>query len=228
MSSLIEDILGTGLRILLLGSYDSITRNILHNLRIDLNERFQRYSCSILLLENMDVFISPDPKVHDYSLFFEKGEKSMVVTIIKEKTKPVEIISYNSEEEFQKSLGSANINFNQFRKVSELEKVLILSDWADLIYLVKEVELTRGGEWVELTYLLHSHAGKSNVDPLKFELFYKKDLKISTMIKEIVANNKITPQVFDTYEKLRKLSIETTEKHISRLNTQIGRFTYFQ
>lgn len=226
-----EEILGNGLRILLLGSYDDQTKAFLHQLRNDLNERFQRYASITLMLENMDIYISPDPQVHDYSIFFEReGKEEAVVTFIKEKTKPIEIISYSNEEEFKKNIGkdSGNVDFRQFRKVSELEKVSILNDWADLTYLVKELELTRGGDLVELTYLLHKHAGKTNIDPLKFEFFYKNGIEISTMIKEIVANNKIVPQKYTSYDELRDISIKTTERHISRLNTQIGRFNQFQ
>ncbi len=232
MTSIIEDLLGNGLRILLLGSYDDITRTILHKLRKDLNERFERYACTTLLLENMDIHVSLRPGLHDYSVFFEKeGENAGAVTLIKEKTKPIERIEYKSEQEYQQSIGSGSgsIDFKHFRKVPELEKASILNDWADLVYLIKQLELTRGGELVELTYLLHRHrGGKSVVDPLKYEFFYKKEIEISTMVKEIVVHNKIYPIEYTEYEELRDSAFEVTERHISRLNTQLGRFHQFE
>jgi hypothetical protein len=230
MSSVIEDILGSGLRILLLGSYDDQTINILHQLRLNLNETFQRYSCTTLLLENMDVYISLDPQIGDYSLFFENVGTGGVVTIIREKTKPVEILSYKNEEDFKTNIGkdAGLIDFKNFRKVSELEKVLILNDWADVVYLIKELESTRGGELIELTYLLYNLQNRTNVDPLKYEFFYKKNIEISTMMKEIVSNNKIIPQEYELTDQLNDKVIEITKKHISRLNTLISRFNQFE
>lgn len=150
--------------------------------------------------------------------------------VVKDKTKPVERIEYDGEEDFRKKLGaeSGAIDFKQFRKVSELEKVVILNEWADVIYLVKHLENTRGGELVELTYLLYRKNIKSNHDPLKYEFFYKSEIEISTMVKEIVSNNRITPVVYRDYDDLQQRVFEITGRHISRLNTEIGRFRQFE
>ena len=230
MSSIIEEILGSGLKILLLGSYDDSTKQILYDLRKLLNENFQRYACTTILLENLDVHVARAVGMHDFSMFIEKHEQRITVTIMKSKTTPIEILTFSDEVDFETNIGnsSTNIDFKQFRKVTELEKISILSDWADLIYTTKDLELTRGGELVELTYLLHNRIWKSNVDPLKHEFFYKKDVKISTMVKEIISNNKIAPQEYASYQELEEKIIQTTDAQISRLNTQISRFNQFE
>ena len=58
--------------------------------------------------------------------------------------------------------------------------------------------------------------------------FYKKDVKISTMVKEIISNNKIAPQEYASYQELEEKIIQTTDAQISRLNTQISRFNQFE
>lgn len=230
MSSLVEDIMGNGLRVLLLGSYDDTTKEILHNLQSDLDKWFERYSCTTLLLENLEVHVSLSTAANDYSLFFEKDGRSGVCMILKDKTKPIERIEYEDEEDFRNKLGigSGTIDFKQFRQVTELEKVAILNEWADVVYLIKHLENTRGGELVELTYLLSRRTMKSNHDPLKYEFFYKHGIAISTMVKEIVANNKIAPLEYDDYNSLRDTALKITSRHISRLNTEIGRFRQFE
>lgn len=230
MNSIIDDLLGSGLRILLLGSYDDETKDIMYQLRTEINEKFQRYSSSVILLENIDIYIPLEPGLHNYTLFFENETNGGVMTIITDKTTPIEKVSFANSEEFANSLGATGnaINFNQFRKLSELEKLSFLNEWSDLVYVLKNLELTRGGELVELTYLLLNSFGKTMADPRKFEFFYKKEIPISTMIQEIITNNKISPKSYTTYDELKKHTFEITKNHISRLNTEINRFNQFE
>lgn len=81
--------MGNGLRILLLGSYDPVTKDILHRLRLDLNQWFERYSCTTLLLDNLEIHISLSPSANDYSLFFETEGKAGVVWLSKTKPNPL-------------------------------------------------------------------------------------------------------------------------------------------
>ena len=118
MSSIIEEILGSGLKILLLGSYDDSTKQILYDLRKLLNENFQRYACTTILLENLDVHVARAVGMHDFSMFIEKHEQRITVTIMKSKTTPIEILTFSDEVDFETNIGnsSTNIDFKQFRK----------------------------------------------------------------------------------------------------------------
>jgi hypothetical protein len=228
--SLLEDIMGYGLRILLLGSYDNKTKKILDDLRKHLNEKFERYSCITLLLENIDFFLSLKSGEPECAILIEKEGERGTAYLLESKTKPLAIIDYFNEDDFKEKIGqeSKAVDFKQFRKLSELEKVDRLEEWADLIYLVRHLESTRGGELVELAYLLLRQSGNRYSDRLKYEVFYKIGIEISTMIKEIVGINKIDTIGYDNYKNLLTKVFGRTESHISRLNLFDGRFKQFE
>ena len=232
VGSFLEDIAGNGLRILLLGSYDSETKVILYRLRKDLGKEFARYASITMLVETVDVHVSLIPGLHDYVILFERREDGGgTALILKGKTKIVESIEYKNEDEFRQRIGSDSsntINLRKFRKLSQLEKVSLLGEWSDVIYLIRQLEATRGGEFVELVYLLGSRHGISAQDPLKYEFFYKKGIEISTMMKEIISYNKIEAIPYNDYNGLWEAVFIKTNYHISRLNTQFNRFKEFE
>ena len=232
MSSLLEEIMGNGLRILLLGSYDKKTKEILHHLRKDLNGTFERYSPIPLLLENIDFLVPLTAQASVYTLIIERQEGGRgTAYILENQTKPVAIIDFLNEIDFTNKIGikSHVLDFPQLRKLPELEKVSKLAEWADLIYFVRHLESTHGGELVELTYLIMQQAhSPSYRDPLKYEFFYKKGIEISTMIREIVDLSKIDTIEYNNYNTLWEKVLEITKKHISRLNSFTGRFNQFE
>jgi hypothetical protein len=220
-----DNITGNGLKILLLGSYDPITKPILRNLRLQLNENFSRYSCFTILLENLDVHISS--RQRDI-LLFEYNEDEIVCTIL-EDYKIVETLSVPPNE-FKEKLGidAGLIAYNEFRKLSEMEKVKLLAEWSDLVLLVKHREDTRGGELVEMTYLLFNKNTFNNSDPLKYIFFHRKDICISTMVKELITlfGTKVIP-----YKNESNLCEEVNseiKKNITRLNLLESRFKVFE
>lgn len=226
-----SDILGNGLKILILGSYDKETKNFIKRAKNTLTDTFQRYSCTTLLLENIDMYVSSTSSAHDYWIIFENEENRNTVIILEDKIKPIEFIDYKNQEEFKKRLGkdsSQPIDFKQFRKLSQIEKVQYLDEWADLIFLIREVESTRGGEIVELVYLLFQQSSsKSWRDPNKYEFFYKNDITLSSMIKEIVNFYNIIPKDYLNADDLDNKLIDTVNYHISRLNMLSKRFNQF-
>ena len=152
MESLLEYITGSGLRILLLGSYDSETKDILYGLQKDLDKEFARYASITLLIETVDAHVSLTVGLHDYVLLFERREHGGGTAYIIDGKKMIEIIDYKDADEFRRRIGSDSsntVNLRRFRKLSQLEKVSLLAEWADVIYLIRQLEVTRGGEFVE-------------------------------------------------------------------------------
>lgn len=223
-----DGIIGNGLKILLLGSYDKETKPILRNLRKALNERFSRYICTTVLLENIDIHKSLTEGV-DIHLFLEKEDSQITMTILRNGNQIIERLDID-ESEFSSTIGkdSKLIDYTQFRKLNELEKVMLLNDWADVVYLIKHNELTRGGELVELTYILFTNPSKKNINSLKYNIFFQSDIMISTMLKEIVGIFKIDTISYTNYPIMENHVIQTTMDHISRLNVTIGRFNQFE
>jgi len=226
----LQDLAGRGLRILLLGSYDEETKIILHRIRVDINNKFQRYSSFTLLLENIDVFIALEPGSHDFSILMEnEAEFKGTVSIIRQGVKIIETINFNNKIEYDNTIGenSKTIDFTKFRKLKEFEKLSFLANWADIVFLVKHRELTRGGELVEATYLLLRN-DVSFFDPQKLEFFYQKDVITSSMLKELFEIRKIRAFPYENYDSLLALSFQQTEQHIFKLNTIMNRFAEFE
>jgi hypothetical protein len=221
-----NDITGNGLKILLLGSYDPITKKILRELRLNLNEIFNRYGCYTILLENLDIHI-PIDQDGSIIVLFENEEDQINCTIIKEDeiVETINIKTENFEEELSNK--AKIIAYNRLRKLSELEKIKLLAEWADIIFVIKQNENTRGGELVELTYLLFHRNTMNNTDPFKFYFYHQEDIFISTMVKELLGINhvKILPYL-DSSELFKKVDLETRSK-ITELNVKINRFNHF-
>jgi hypothetical protein len=120
---------GEGLKIVLLASYDKQTRNILNRLRLEINNKFERYDGFTLLLENLDVFVSLSPIKPDYSIFIENQDQfNGTITILESKNKILETIDFGNEEEYQTIVGSSgSIDLTQFRKLREFEKLVLLA-----------------------------------------------------------------------------------------------------
>jgi hypothetical protein len=135
------------------------TKNILDKIRNSLNWTFERYSCITLLIDNIEVYASLTLGVHNYLMLIERDGNTEQYISSKAALNhlPLSVMTMK--------MTSKAIYFNKFRRISELEKVARLSQWSDLIYVIKYLELTRGGELVELVYLLDQQAQ----DPLKYE-----------------------------------------------------------
>lgn len=227
MKSAIDEISGRGLHILILGSYDQATKDILHRLRMDLNKQFERYSCFTVLLENIEVHQSR-AKSHDLFILIEtENQYSGTVTIVQESS-ILDTLTFLDETELKGILSddAGVIDMKAFRKLKEFEKLMLLAQWADVIYLIKENELTRGGELVEVTYLL-TLGNISYLFTQNMEFFVHQGTTISTMLKELIEFRNIRTFSYDTYDNLIQNLIERTSWHISRLNATLSRFLSF-
>jgi hypothetical protein len=218
-----NDVTGNGLRILLLGSYDSQTKSLLRSLRNRFNEIFARYECFTILLENLDVYVSTKQD-ESIIVLFDREDDMLQCTIIKE-NKIEETIDIPAEN-FENYLGSGTgvIAYNHLRKITELEKINTLSTWSDLIIVIKHLENTRGGELVELTYLLFQKYTFSNMDPFKYIFLHQKDMFISTMVNELLALHKVNKIQYKDEADLLQIAISEIQSNITRLNLLIGRF----
>lgn len=223
-----DSIIRNGLKILLLGSYDKETKPILRNLRKILNEKFERYVCTTVLLENIDIHKSSIEGI-DIQLFIEKEDSQITMTIVRNGNQILERLDVD-ESEFSSTIGEKSklIDYTKFRKLNQLEKVGLLNEWADIAYTIKHNELTRGGELVELTYILFTNAKRANIDAFKYNIFFQSNIVISSMLEEIVKNFRIDTISYTDYPSLEEMAIQTTRNHIARLNVTIGRFTQFE
>lgn len=84
-------------------------------------------------------------------------------------------------------------------KIPILDKLKTLSAYACLILLIRERELTRGGEYIELAFLL-----ETGTPPQKIKFIWNQKTPISTMVKELLAKYGFTIHTYKDQKTLQQ------------------------
>lgn len=210
--------------ILLLGSYDPKTKALLYDLRECLLKNFMDHPDQflILLLDNLEVFTASGVN--------ENGSMENMI-LLAERYDANRVSMYRIHEDFIADeediiLGSAtdvvggineylgkNYTETSFHKVTILEELKFISGRASLTFLIREFELTRGGEYIELVYLLANNLNPSQIIVMKKEL-----LDLSEMAWEVLDSYNVNMR---TYKDNNSLCSEVTRimnNHILRLS----------
>ena len=174
--------------ILLLGSYDEETKNLLNIIKDEISKIstfFTEINVLTLLLEDVELYIA-----NTNQIIIEKyDEKATFILISGFEIISIEDYSIKSEEDINNII--KKLGFKSFIKVPILEKLKMLAYATSLIFVIRHLELTRGGEYIELTFLL----GKG-LNPRKVYMLINKNIEISTMLKELIDNTKINLRTY--------------------------------
>ncbi len=179
--------------ILLLGSYDKETKDILNRIREEIAKISVYHGETIftLLLENVEIYETDTgwvcvETINDKKMFILfKGDSIEVKDV-------VEVDDEKDDFEILKQLG-----YKSFVRIPVLEKLRILATISSLVLIVRHRELTRGGEYIELVFLL----GRG-LNPRIVYLFVKSDVKISTMLKELIDFTEINFRIYESDDEL--------------------------
>jgi len=179
--------------ILLLGSYDKETKDILNRIREEIAKISVYHGETIftLLLENVEIYETDTgwvcvETINDKKMFILfKGDSIEVKDV-------VEVDDEKDDFEILKQLG-----YKSFVRIPVLEKLRILATISSLVLIVRHKELTRGGEYIELVFLL----GRG-LNPRIVYLFVKSDVKISTMLKELIDFTEINFRIYESDDEL--------------------------
>jgi hypothetical protein len=179
--------------ILLLGSYDRETKSTLNKIREEIAKLSVHYDETIftLLLENVEIYETDT----DWICIEKFGEKKTIILFKRESIEVKDVIEFDAKEddiEILKRLG-----YKSFIRIPILEKLRVLATISSLVFVIRHKELTRGGEYIELAFLL-----SRGLDPRIVYMLVKSDVKISAMLKELIDLTEINFRVYENDEEL--------------------------
>lgn len=111
-----------------------------------------------------------------------------------------------------KSYISNKHNFTTFFKHPILEKLNILTTATSLTFLVRHRDLTKGGEYIELAYLLRSNI----LQPSKLYFFKKEGFDLSSMALEILDQYGVILRSYRDEKSLNREAIRIIKHFIQR------------
>ena len=164
--------------ILLLGSYDPETKNILYMLREYIARHFTQHIYA-LLLEDLEIYRCRKNR-KDYALIIEGGDFPVAYLFHQLNLTNIIFIEKGGDEGAKEAGQKLDITIHE--KLPILEKLKALIDIVCLTIILRHKELTRCGEYIELTFLLDMGA-----EPNKIKFLWNKNIPISTMVKELLA-----------------------------------------
>lgn len=172
--------------ILLLGSYDPRTRRIL----LELKERLSRGLVSleetvlVLLLEDVEIY-KAEAEGNEMTVIAERYDDRASLFIFSGSSiiDATDLSIANDIDTTTKDYLVTNHGARTLMKLPLLEKLRHLSFSTSLVFLVRHHSLTRGGEYIELVYLLGS---EGRMDPSKMYFFKREGIDLSEMVREIL------------------------------------------
>lgn len=204
--------------VLLLGSYDQSTRNLLEQLKQKIAEHYGSENTYAFLLDDLEIFDLRE--IAAYILVELKHNKAHAY-IFEYGGAPKEefTVKYAEREELQgliaKHLQEKLIEPPEhpipLRKLSILEKLSTLIERAALIFIIRDKEETRGGELVELTYA--ALAGHGN----KICFLKRENIKLSTMVLELLDYANINLRTYNNQQKLIQQALRYLHYRITEL-----------
>ena len=161
--------------VLILGSYDSNTRQILYALREEIAKIasvIEGIDIIALLLAKVKVF-EINTKTRQFTVMAELNEESATLYIF-EQCELIDVIQIKTDSIESRIKDIINEKWNEnvefFLEKTILNKLDLFLSVPSFVIVVRHEELTRGGEYIELTYLL-----LRGIDP-KSIFFFKKSL----------------------------------------------------
>ena len=186
--------------VILLGSYDPETKKLLYKLKEEIVKIYagSSYHVYAFLLEKL--------KVYNLSgggtLFIEQfNQRSFTAYYLTPEGILKDVMEFRGE---LKEVLEDIEEFFDIKIVWEarpLNKIRRLIDYPNsIIILLREKELTRGGEYIELAYL----TSRIRVEeiPVRVWFFKREGIPISTMVKELLTDYKIQFRTYKTEDEL--------------------------
>jgi len=181
---------GEGLKfrvILIIGSFDPETKQVLTRLKAELSAGLmsEAWVALVLLVDDVDLYKVDAPGTTDtYSIISERSEGGLSAYVSKNgkliEAHDARLLAGTSDDyiaEFAGTrFGGSVLKLPIFEKVAELASIMAAA------FLVRHIELTRGGEYIELAFLIGSD--KSSAARIWF--FKHEGVELSQMAWEIL------------------------------------------
>lgn len=193
--------------VLLLGSYDPRTKSTLENVKEEIVKNFSGENVYALLLDAVEEY-----SADDLEILTELLDHNQVTIFIFQQNQLIDMYDLKLENELDATVYNFLKQKYQIKKLDKLpifEKFNMLMQIAKAIFLVRQKEETRCGEYLELMHALFR--GHSE----KIWFFKRNGIELSSMLMEYLDKFKVKMR---TYKKEQDLT--TTIVRILKYETQ--------
>lgn len=190
--------------LVVLGSYDHTTKPLMRGLQERLVADFSADPLLVYLIEDVTCFDAHD-KTGEMTLIVETYEPGHATVFIFSGATLIEACDtdYTELNEDLKRFMRSNYDIEIYRQRSLLSGMSFVGSISTGVLVIRDQELTRGGELVELSYLLFERVGIRHL-----MLFKRSGITLSSMVEEMLSIYGIQVVVFETadglYESARK------------------------
>jgi len=206
------------IKVLLLCSYDSETLKIVKKLsdKIIRNYGSEDYEWSgriiPILARNVSVFHTKSGS-QNYCIFSQQYKDKWSLTVFKN-TKILDRIQCTKVdyENLLKRVKELVVGSKgEYIEMKATPKIIELCKWSDIIFIIKIIPFTKGGELIELTMIVCKYLFQGDKTVNKVVLFKKRRIGLSWMAKEMIELGKIRSHQFEDFEELWKLARKELE-----------------
>jgi hypothetical protein len=190
--------------ILLLGSFDPQTKAQLENIKEEIVKTFSGENVYALLLDSVEVYFSEIVKVltelsgeDKITLFIIQDEQLVDMDDLKLEKEDIDQTVYNYLKKKYKII--------EFKRLPILDKLDVLMQNAKVIFLLRDKEETRGGEYLELMHALFRGHAK------KIWFLHKNEIARSTMLMEYLDEHEIKMRTYKGKIDLKTTVIRTLQ-----------------
>lgn len=193
---------------LLLGSYDDHTLKVLNKLKGHISENLMHESDYILvfLLDTLRIYqaeiIDAGGERQKITLVGEQiaGKVSLITLIASQIVDAIDITLKQSSDvdKLIRDYIERKYKIMSFRKLGILEKLKELASTTSMTFVIRDQELTRGGEYIELAYLLGLQPSKGH----DFFVFKKEGFHLSEMAWELLSEYNVSYRSYVNEEAL--------------------------
>jgi len=190
--------------ILLLGSFDPQTKAQLENIKEEIVKTFSGENVYALLLDGMEVYFSDVVEVltelsgeDRITLFIFQDEQLVDMEDLKLKKADIDKTVYNY---LKKKYG-----ITEFNRLPIFDKLDVLMRNAKVIFLLRDKEETRGGEYLELMHALFRGYAE------KIWFLRKNGIALSAMLMEYLDKYEVKMRTYQGRSDLEKAVIRTLQ-----------------
>ena len=208
----------SSIKILLLCSYDGNTLGIVRKLSDkiirDYGSEDYEWSGRIIpiIARNVRVYHTESGSQH-YCIISQQYKDKWSLTVFRNTTILDRMQCSKAEYEHLLRMVEKTVidSKGEYTEMKATLKVIELSKWSDIIFIIKVIPFTRGGELIELTMIVCKHLFQRDKTVNKVVLFKKKRVELSWMAKEMIELGKIRSHQFEDFEGLWELAKKELE-----------------
>jgi len=168
--------------ILLLGSYDPLTKSRLETVKETLVKKFQAEQLFAFLLDRVEIYYGAGSEGQNrYEIITELYDEDRVTVFLFTEGHLLDTVDMDVEHRVDETVYAflkQRYNIIQFNRIPVINKLNVLMRESKVIFLIREKEETRGGEYLELMHALFEGHGE------KIWSMVKNNIQLSQMLLE--------------------------------------------